>query len=180
MSDWPSIKAKDLLLALQRMGWIVKRQRQSAPSAMRSARDRMIMPARDFLHNIVKNALIKDGWTITHDPFTIVFGTRRVYADLGAERLIAAQRNKDKIVVEIKSFVGVSIVAELERAVGQYAIYRSWLLRTDPDRTIYLALDDEAYQALFQDISGEVLLVDQDIKIIVVDATKEEVLEWRS
>ena len=147
---------------------------------MRLGRDVLIMPARDYLHNIVKNALIKDGWIITHDPFTIVFGTRRVYADLGAERLIAAQKDADRIVVEIKSFVGASIVAELERAVGQYAIYRSWLLRTDPDRIIYLALDEEAYQELFQDISGEVLLVDQDIKIIVVDATNEEVLEWRS
>ena len=29
MSDWPSIKAKDLLLALQRIGWTVKRQRGS-------------------------------------------------------------------------------------------------------------------------------------------------------
>ena len=47
---------------------------------MRLARDVLIMPARDYLHNIVKNALIKDGWIITHDPFTIVFGTRRVYA----------------------------------------------------------------------------------------------------
>ncbi len=27
------------------------------------------MPAQDLYHNIVKNALLKDGWTITHDPF---------------------------------------------------------------------------------------------------------------
>jgi hypothetical protein len=25
--------------------------------------------ARDRIHNIVKNALIKDGWTITADPY---------------------------------------------------------------------------------------------------------------
>jgi predicted RNA binding protein YcfA (HicA-like mRNA interferase family) len=29
MSDWPSVKAKDLLLALQRVGWSVQRQRGS-------------------------------------------------------------------------------------------------------------------------------------------------------
>ncbi len=28
------------------------------------------MPAKDIYHNEVKNALIKDGWTITDDPFT--------------------------------------------------------------------------------------------------------------
>ena len=26
------------------------------------------MPAKDIYHDTVKNALIKDGWTITHDP----------------------------------------------------------------------------------------------------------------
>ncbi|WP_442940536.1 element excision factor XisH family protein [Nostoc sp.] len=28
------------------------------------------MPARDIYYNNVKNALIKDKWTITHDPLT--------------------------------------------------------------------------------------------------------------
>src|SRR5262245_25231746 len=27
------------------------------------------MPAPDIYHHVVKNALIKDGWTITHNPF---------------------------------------------------------------------------------------------------------------
>jgi hypothetical protein len=48
------------------------------------------MPARDILHDIVKEALIKDGWVITHDPFLVAFGIRKVYVDLDAERLLAA------------------------------------------------------------------------------------------
>lgn len=39
------------------------------------------MPARDILHKIVKEALSKDGLDITHDPFTVSFGTRTVYVD---------------------------------------------------------------------------------------------------
>jgi hypothetical protein len=27
--------------------------------------------AKDIFHQQVKNALIKDGWKITHDPFTL-------------------------------------------------------------------------------------------------------------
>ncbi|MCP4345831.1 MAG: hypothetical protein GY795_09930, partial [Desulfobacterales bacterium] len=27
------------------------------------------MPARDLYHNNFRNALVKDGWTVTHDPF---------------------------------------------------------------------------------------------------------------
>lgn len=29
------------------------------------------MPRRDLYHDTVRNALIKDGWTITHDPLIL-------------------------------------------------------------------------------------------------------------
>jgi hypothetical protein len=82
--------------------------------------------SRDVVHNLVKNALIKDGWKITHDPFLIGYGNRKVYADLGAEKLVAAEKGQEKIVIEIKSFLGVSLITELERALGQFMMYRSW------------------------------------------------------
>ena len=59
------------------------------------------MPAKDIFHNTVKNALQKDGWTITHDPLSIRFGKVELYVDLGAEKLIAAQKNGEQIAVEI-------------------------------------------------------------------------------
>ena len=76
------------------------------------------MPAPDIYHHVVKNALIKDGWTITHDLYTLTFGQRNVFVDLGAERLVAAERNHEKIAVEIKSFHGASDVRDLEMALG--------------------------------------------------------------
>lgn len=133
---------------------------------------------RDFLHQIVKNALLKDGWLITHDPFPITFGNRRVYADLGAEKLLAAEKEGQKIVVEVKSFVGLSAISELQKAIGQYAMYRSWLQRTEPDWIIYIALDQIAFADLFEDISGQVLLTDYDLKIMVVDASLGEIVKW--
>ncbi len=39
------------------------------------------MPAKDFYHNTVKTALIKDGWTITDDPLILKVGTRNVQVD---------------------------------------------------------------------------------------------------
>ncbi len=48
--------------------------------------------AKDIIHDAVKNALIKDGWTITHDPFTIAYEEVSLSADLAAERPIAAER----------------------------------------------------------------------------------------
>ncbi|PSN15187.1 hypothetical protein C7293_08370 [filamentous cyanobacterium CCT1] len=43
------------------------------------------MAAKDLLHDAVKGALEKDGWTITHDPLFISFGGVKMYVDLGAE-----------------------------------------------------------------------------------------------
>ncbi len=50
------------------------------------------MPARDIYHDSVKKALIKDGWTITHDPYILTFGQKDVFVDLGAERVLAAEK----------------------------------------------------------------------------------------
>jgi hypothetical protein len=48
------------------------------------------MPQYDLYHQPVKHALIKDGWTITDDPYTLTYKGLRLYADLGAEQRIAA------------------------------------------------------------------------------------------
>ncbi len=72
------------------------------------------MPRRDIYHDTVKLALQKAGWTITHDPFPLQIGNKRLSADLGAERIISAEKGAEKIVVEVKSFVGESDVKDLE------------------------------------------------------------------
>ena len=82
------------------------------------------MPARDFYHDKVRNALIKDGWTITHDPYSMKLGSADLFVDLGAEKIIAAEKGSDKIAVEIKSFLGKSIIAQTQDAIGQFIMYR--------------------------------------------------------
>lgn len=63
---------------------------------------------KDFFHDAVRAALEKDGWLITHDPYEIktdllnLFDTR-MKVDLGAEKLIAADKGAEKIAVEVKS-----------------------------------------------------------------------------
>ena len=69
-----------------------------------------VMSRKDIIHDTAKNALINDGWEITHDPFPISFGSQRGYIDLGAEKFVAAMRGNEKIAVEIKSFVGRSLI----------------------------------------------------------------------
>ncbi len=116
------------------------------------------MPARDIYHNNVKNALIKDGWTITHDPLTLKWGRKDLFVDLGAERLLAAEKEQQKIAVEVKSFTGPSDMLELERALGQYVVYHDVLAERDPERVLYLAVPEETMKEVFEEPIGQLLL----------------------
>ncbi len=86
------------------------------------------MPAKDIYHNSVKNALEKESWHITNDPFILRWGARDLYIDLGAQKLIAAEKSGHKIAVEVKSFISASPVADLEKALGQYILYYDILI----------------------------------------------------
>lgn len=88
------------------------------------------MPQRDRHHRVVRNALIADGWSITHDPYPIKLEARQGFIDLGAEMPLAAERGGIKIAVEIKTFIGPSPVTDLASALGQYLLYRSWIGRS--------------------------------------------------
>ena len=76
------------------------------------------MTAKDIIHDAVKNALIKDGWTITHDPLSIRIKGVQMYIDLGAQRIIGAEKDGEKIAIEIKSFQGTSAINEFHTALG--------------------------------------------------------------
>lgn len=136
------------------------------------------MPARDIYHNTVKTALEKDGWTITHAPFPLKIGKKRLSADLGTERLISAEKNLQKIVVEVKSFVGQSDVKDLEQALGQYILYRQILNETKIDRDLYLAVSRLTFNSVFTIQLGQMLLTNQIIKLIVFDDKSEVIVQW--
>ena len=104
------------------------------------------MPAKDFYHNTVKSALIKDGWTITHDPLRLKWGNNPFYVDLGAEQLLTAKKEDRKIAVEVKSFVSYSNMADLENALGHYILNRNIIEELEPDRTLYLAVHEEIFR----------------------------------
>ncbi|MBV7335896.1 XisH family protein [Chloroflexi bacterium TSY] len=78
------------------------------------------MAQKDIYHEIVIKALDKEDWKITDDPFRVRIGRKRLKMDLGAERLISAEKGMHKIVVEIKSFVGRSDVKDLQQALNGY------------------------------------------------------------
>ncbi len=136
------------------------------------------MPAKDLFHSTVRRALEKDGWVITADPLVLTVGQRSMFVDLGAEKLIAAERGSDKIAVEIKSFISASPISDLEVAWGQFFLYARALQRQEPDRRLYLAVSETVAQTLFAEEAGMLLLQEPGFQLIVFDPTTEVIIQW--
>lgn len=136
------------------------------------------MPARDHLHDLVRKVLTSDGWTITHDPLHLTWGTRDVYADLGAERFMGAQKGPTRIAVEIKSFIGPSPVDALEKALGQFMLYRHILAQVEPGRELYLAVSHKVYGDIFEDAHGQLLVTTEKLKLLVFNPRTEVIQQW--
>jgi hypothetical protein len=136
------------------------------------------MPKRDLYHDAVRASLIKDGWTITHDPLVLPLGDRKIYVDLGAENTLGAEREGRQIAVEIKGFGGPSEVDDLEKAIGQYALYRFVLARREPQRALYLAVSQDTYTTVFGDREIQDLTEAQGMKLVLFDPAEETIVKW--
>lgn len=134
--------------------------------------------ARDIIHNPVKNALIKDGWEITDDPYHIEYKDLRLSADLGAERAFAAQKDNEKIAIEIKSFIGQSAIQDFKLALGQYMLYLTYLELVDPERSLYLAVSEKVFDELFTRESIQFARKRNQMSLIVVNLANEEIKQW--
>ena len=138
--------------------------------------------ARDKIHKAVRNALIKDGWEITHDPLEIEYEDATLKIDLGVEKefLIAATKQNQQIAVEIKSFLGSSAVYELHGVVGQFLDYEQALEETHPGRILYLAVPLDVYDIFFATRYAQAIVRRRNIRIIVVSTQKEEIVAWKN
>ncbi len=58
------------------------------------------MSAKDSLHFQVRRALVKDGWTITDDPFLIEYKDVLLKADLGAEKFLRRREMSVKLLLK--------------------------------------------------------------------------------
>lgn len=136
------------------------------------------MAARDAFHEAVKQALIKDGWTITDDPLLVRFGTVDFYVDIGAEKIVAAAKDGVQIAVEIKSFLGPSIVSEFHTALGQFLNYRFALQEKEPSRVLYLAVPIDIYQTFFALDFTRGIIAQYQVKLLVYHPETQEVRQW--
>jgi hypothetical protein len=134
--------------------------------------------AKDLFHDIVKEALIAEGWTITHDPLPVSYGNVQMQIDLGAERLLAAAKGSEEIAVEVKSFTSPSAISEFHTALGQYLNYRRALRSQEPNRKLYLAVPFATYDEFFHLKFVQECITDYQLYLIVYDIDDRRLIEW--
>lgn len=115
---------------------------------------------------------------ITHDPFSIKYAETELYADLAAEKPFVAERGEQKIIVEVKSFIGRSPMNDFHGALGQYTVYRHLVEMTEPEYKVYLAIDDIVHENFFQRLAIQAIIKAQKVALIIVDIAEEEIIQW--
>ena len=136
------------------------------------------MSAKDIFHEAVKQALQKEQWVITNDPLKLEFGNVKFKIDIGAEKLIAAQKNSEKIAVEIKSFLNPSAITDFYSALGQFLSYRLALETLEPERILYVAVPLDTYRTFFQLEFTRIAVQRYQINLIVYDSVNEVIVQW--
>lgn len=134
--------------------------------------------AKDKFHDAVRRALEKEGWIITDDPYSFSVGNVDFRIDLGAEKLIAAEKSGEKIVVEIKSFIRQSPVTAPHEAVGKYDLYLLGLEEHDPERLLFLAIPNFSFDNFFQRPFVQKVIERKNLKLIIYDTEQEIIVQW--
>jgi hypothetical protein len=136
------------------------------------------MSAEDKFHEEVKRALIKDQWTVTDDPLEVTAEGRTFAIDFGAERLILADRGVERIAIEVKSFLNTSAITDFYGALGQFSTYRLALRREDPERVLYLAVPEDAYETFFKSDFIQIAIEEFQLLLIVYEPKQEVIVQW--
>jgi XisH protein len=136
------------------------------------------MSAKDLFHDAVKTGLQKENWMITDDPLSLKFGDTRIYIDLGAEKILGAERGEEKIAVEIKTFASASVVFDFHLAIGQFINYQVALENKDPLRLLYLAVPQEIHNSFFQSLLARAVIDKYQIRLLIYDPENEVIIEW--
>ncbi len=134
--------------------------------------------ARDKYHYVVREALEKDGWRVKSDPFITRFGDKRIEIDLEAERILVAEKDEERILVEIKSFLTPSAFYEFHGALGQYNNYRRILRMTGENAPLYLAMPEDVFDVLLNDEFGQLTIKEEHMKIILFQPIEKNISRW--
>jgi hypothetical protein len=134
--------------------------------------------ARDKFHEEVKSALQGEGWLITDDPLYLKVGRIPIHVDLGAEKLIGAERGGEKIAVEVKTFGNASFITALHEAVGKYLIYREALKLIASDRVLFLAMPSDIYDVFGEEPLVKAVFARYEFNLMLYEPHTKKIKSW--
>ncbi len=135
---------------------------------------------KDIFHDIVKESLVADGWTVTHNGYRLLTELLKdaLVVDIGAEKFITATKGVKKIAVEVKSFLGDSLIYDFHGALGQLLVYQVNLEQQEPDRHLYLAVPEATYERMCQQRIFEVVAQRYNINFLIYDPIIKQITKW--
>lgn len=136
------------------------------------------MSKRDFIHDAVREGLEKDGWMITHDPLKLPSSGINFKVDLGAEKVIIAEKGMTKIAVEIKSLTKQSLIYDFYEAFGQYMFYRDAFNDEAINREIFMAVSKSGWERIQKTPFILKRIEQYHLKLIVIDITNKKLIQW--
>ncbi|MFB2838064.1 element excision factor XisH family protein, partial [Floridanema evergladense] len=101
-----------------------------------------------------------------------------LYPDFAAEKSIAAIRDKERILVEVKSFLGRSFISDLQSAIGQYIMYQEVVKVQTLDFKLFLAIPADLYHNNFQTPLAQLMLQTTQINLLIFDPIQEAIQQW--
>ena len=126
--------------------------------------------AKDLYHDAVKTALIKEGWIIVEEGYQLQPDEKlNFFIDILAEKYVIAKKEKQWIIVEVKTFGQKSVTYQFHAAIGQYITYHTALEYLKIDRILYLAIPDMVYNELFQYPFVKYLIEKYQIQLLPFD-----------
>lgn len=136
--------------------------------------------AKDLIHIAVREALEKEGWRVTRDPFTIDLLDDDTYfdIDLSAEKPALGGRPTRIAAIEIKSFTGLSILHSFHEALGQFLNYRAAIDEKGFDMDLYLAVSLEGWERLNSLNFVQRRIRQFQLKFILTDIHTKTIVEW--
>jgi hypothetical protein len=135
------------------------------------------MPRQDRDHEAVLNALIAAGWTIRSQQLPLRYGSFNAFLDIVAS-LATNTLGSEMIVIEVKGFRPRLNMSELEKTIGQYLIYKSWLARLQPTWVVYLAISTQNAR-YFDTEPLQAIVNNYGIGLVIIDMHQERIVAWK-
>jgi XisH protein len=136
------------------------------------------MPEKDVFHDVVKKALQKEGWKITHDLLTLDISGQELSIYLGAEKSRDVSKESRKIAVSVKSFVRSTSLLKYQLTLVKFLNDRELLKRIEGDRSLYLAVPMQNYRRFLHEESLRNSLNEAQVKTIVFNPIEGAIDRW--